>query len=115
MAGNHIRIRRAPGKWVVRTGGAVLGESDAALELSEGDRPPVIYFPRGDIAMAFLDRSDTTTHCPQKGDAGFFTIVTRSGRIEDAAWSYDTPHEAVDRIAGHLAFRTGDAVTVERL
>ncbi len=112
---SHIRIRRAPGKWVVRAGGAVLGESDTALELSEGDYPPVIYFPRDDIAMAFLDRSDTTTHCPHKGDASYFTIVTRSERIEDAVWSYETPLEAMGRIAGHLAFRTGDKVTVERL
>ncbi len=115
MAGSHIRIRRAPGKWVVRTGGAVLGESEAALELSEGDYPPVIYFPRDDIAMAFLDRSDKTTHCPHKGDASYFTIVTRSERIEDAVWSYETPLEAMDRIAGHLAFRTSDKVTVEQL
>ena len=51
---DHITIRKAPGTWTVRAGGAVLGESDNALELSEGDYPFVIYFPRGDIAMAFL-------------------------------------------------------------
>ena len=32
-----IRIRRKPGNWVVRAGGAVLGESEAVLELSEGE------------------------------------------------------------------------------
>ena len=50
----NITIRNAPGKWVVRAGGAILGESDRALELTEGDYPPVIYFPRDDIGMAFL-------------------------------------------------------------
>ena len=54
---DHIRMRRAPGTWVVRTNEAVLGESSAALELTEGDYPPVIYFPRDDIAMALLDRT----------------------------------------------------------
>ncbi len=39
---DHIKIRQAPGTWVVRAGGAVLGESTNALELSEGDYPPVI-------------------------------------------------------------------------
>jgi uncharacterized protein (DUF427 family) len=53
----HIRIRRADGTWVVRAGGAVLGESTNALELSESGYPPVIYFPRGDVAMAFLEAS----------------------------------------------------------
>ena len=44
-----ITITRATGTWVVRAGGAVLGESKNALELSEGDHPSVIYFPRSDI------------------------------------------------------------------
>ena len=48
-----ITIRKAPGNWTVRAGGAVIGESSNALELSEGDLEPVIYFPRSDIAMAF--------------------------------------------------------------
>ena len=48
---DHITIRPAPGNWTVRAGGAVLGESTNALELQEGDYPPVIYFPRYDIAI----------------------------------------------------------------
>lgn len=69
---DHIRIRKTSGKWTVRSGGAVLGETTNALELSEGDLPPVIYFPREDIAMAMLDPTDKTTHCPHKGDAQLF-------------------------------------------
>ncbi|MFN3936138.1 MAG: DUF427 domain-containing protein [Gemmobacter sp.] len=111
---DHIRIRRAEGTWVVRAGGAVLGESRNALELSEGDYPPVIYFPRTDIAMAFLEPSARTSTCPHKGQASYFTIVTKSGRLTDAVWSYETPHEPVARIAGHLAFYP-DRVTVERV
>ena len=61
---DHITIRPATGTWVVRAGGAVLGESMQALEMTEGDYPPVIYFPRADIAMAFLEPSDTTSTCP---------------------------------------------------
>lgn len=113
MAG-EISIRRLDGVWTVRTGGAVLAETRNALELREGDMPPVVYFPREDVAMAMLDRSRKVTRCPHKGDASYFTIVNRSGRLEDAAWSYEAPLEAVAAIRGHLAFDTGDAVTVER-
>ena len=63
---SDITITKADGTWVVRAGGAVLGESSKALELSEGNLPTVIYFPRDDIAMAFLDRTDHSTHCPKK-------------------------------------------------
>ena len=111
----HITIRKASGKWSVRAGGAVLGESSNVLELSEGDYPPVIYFPREDIAMAFLDRTEKSTHCPHKGDASYYSIVTRSTTLENAAWSYEAPYEAVARIKEHLAFYTGENVTVEEI
>lgn len=110
-----ITIRQAPGTYVVRAGGAVLGESRKALELSEGDYPPVIYFPRDDIAMAFLDDSDHSTNCPFKGDARYFSIVTKSKTIDNAVWSYENPKEDVARIKDHLAFYVTDEVTVERV
>jgi len=112
---DHIRIRRAEGTWTVRSGGAVLGESTRALELTEGDYPFVIYFPREDVAMAFLDRSTKSTHCPHKGDASYFSIVTKSGTIPDAVWSYETPKDGVAEIKDHLAFYVSDKVTVERV
>lgn len=112
---NTIKIRKADGTWSVRAGGAVLGESSDALELSEGDYPPVIYFPRADIAMAFLDQTDKTTHCPHKGDARYFSVVTKSTTLHNVAWSYETPHQEVAEIGGHLAFYTNGDVTVEQL
>lgn len=112
---DHIKIRKAGGKWTIRSGGAVLGESHNALELSEGDYPPVIYFPRGDIAMAMLDPTDKTTHCPHKGDANYFSIVNRSSIAENAVWSYESPFEGVAAIKGHLAFYVSDSVKVEQV
>ena len=110
-----ITLTPATGTWVVRAGGAVLGESKHALELIEGDYPPVIYFPRADIARAFLYGSDTTTHCPHKGDASYFSIVTKSKTLENTVWSYEAPLEGVERIKDHLAFYPSDDVAVERV
>ena len=111
---DHITIAPAAGTWVVRAGGAVIGESAAALELREGGHDPVIYFPRGDVAMAFLDASDKSTHCPHKGDARYFSIATKSTTLPDAVWSYEAPLDGAADIAGHLAFDHED-VTVERI
>ena len=111
---DQIKIRKASGKWVVRAGGAVLGETQNALELTEGDYPAVIYFPREDIAMSFLDPSDTTSHCPWKGDATYYSIPTKSTVIKDAAWSYEDPTEDMAQIKGYLAFYP-NKVTVEEL
>jgi len=110
----HIKIRPATGTWVVRTEGAVIAESSNALELTEGDMAPVIYFPRDDVAMSFLDRSESRTTCPHKGEASYFSVVGSAGTLQDAGWSYETPNEAVAEIAGYIAFY-GGMLTVEQL
>ncbi len=110
----HVKIHKTNTKWVVRAGGAVLGESTKALELAEGDYKPVIYFPRADIAMAFLDPTTKSTHCPHKGDANYFSIQTKSAVLENAVWSYENPLEGVEKIKGFLAFDPS-LVTIEEL
>jgi uncharacterized protein (DUF427 family) len=109
-----IEIREKPGKWVVRAGGAVPGETNRALELVEGALKPVIYFPRADLAMAMLEPTATRTTCPHKGAASYFSIHTKSTVIDDAGWSYETPHDSVAAIADHIAFYP-DKVTIEEL
>ncbi len=110
-----ITIDQISGTWTVRAGGAVIGESRNALELTEGGRAPVIYFPRADIATAFLDPSAHSTTCAAKGTASYFSIITKSRTIENAAWCYDTPNADMDQIKDHIAFHTEDLVAVERV
>ena len=55
---DHIKIRALSGKWSIRAAGAVIAETCRALELTEQGYNPVIYFPRDDIAMAFLDQTE---------------------------------------------------------
>jgi len=112
---NHITVKPANGTWSVRAGGAVLGETSAALELTEGDYNPVIYFPRGDVAMAFLDASDMTSQCPHKGEAVYFSIVTKSTTLQNAAWSFEKPTDAVREIKDYLAFYPMEGVTLEQI
>jgi uncharacterized protein (DUF427 family) len=112
---DHIKIRTTPEIWSVRAGGSVLGETKAALELAEGSYPPVIYFPRGDIAMALLEKTEKTTHCPHKGDASYYSIVTSNGTFEDAVWSYENPKDGMEAIKDHLAFYQRDGITLESL
>lgn len=112
---DHISISNAEGTWVVRAGGAVLAESETAIALSEGGGEPVIYFPQSDIAMAFLDASDKTTICSRKGTASYYSIVTKSTTIQNAAWSYEAPKDEAAKIAGYLAFYASDLVTIEQV
>lgn len=111
----HITIRPAEGTWVVRAGGAVIGESANALEVTEGDMPFVIYFPRSDIAMAFLDASEHKTTCPHKGEASYFDIVSKSMTYSNAVWSYEAPNSDLAEIKDYLAFHVQDGVQVEQI
>lgn len=111
--GEYITLRKADGNFSIRAGGAVLGESSNVIELSEGSYNPVLYVPREDLAMALFDKSDHSSHCPHKGDASYYTLQAKSGPIENAAWSYETPKEGLENITGHLAFYP-DKVTVEK-
>lgn len=112
---DHIKIRKLGGTWTVRAGGAILGESKNVLELSEDGYTDVIYFPRHDIAMAFLDKTDKSTHCPHKGDAQYYSVVTKSTTLENAVWSYENPLDDVAQIKDYLAFHVGDTITVENV
>jgi uncharacterized protein (DUF427 family) len=51
-----------------------------------------------------LTRTDTSTYCPYKGEAGYYSVTTASGTVEDAIWTYEQPYPAVAEIAGHVAF-----------
>ena len=43
--------------------------------MEEAGYPPVLYIPRADADMSALQPSDHRSHCPYKGDAGYFTIA----------------------------------------
>lgn len=114
MAGPEITITKAEGDWVVRALGAIIGESRNALILKEGDYPKVVYIPRDDVTMAFLELSDTVTTCPHKGKATYYHFIGKNRTQKDFAWSYETPDRSVGQIAGHLAFDK-DQATVESM
>jgi uncharacterized protein (DUF427 family) len=111
---DHIKITPAAGTWVIRAGGAVLGETKRALELREGSYPPRIYVPREDMAMSLLQKSSKTSTCPWKGQASYYSVTTPEATLADAVWSYEAPKDDVKAIAGHLSFYT-DRITVERV
>lgn len=109
---DRIKTRKAEGTWVVRAGGAVIGETRNAVEVSQDGKDPAIYFPREDVAMAFLELSDGEGR--GAGTASHYALHSKSTVIEAAAWSYEDPQPGLEAITGHLSFDP-DKVTVERL
>ncbi|GLR46829.1 DUF427 domain-containing protein [Sphingomonas astaxanthinifaciens] len=65
------------------------------------------YFPRAAIDDAVLRDSSTTSICPWKGTAHYFTIAANGAENRDAAWYYPDPKPAAKEIAGRVAFWKG--------
>jgi uncharacterized protein (DUF427 family) len=111
-----ITIDPTGARVVVRVNGEVVADTHDALQLQESTYPAVQYIPLKDVVQDRLARTDTSTYCPYKGDASYFSVTTAAGTtVEDVIWTYDEPHPAVAAIAGHVAFYPDKAdVSVER-
>ena len=99
-----ITVEPTADRVVVRVGDRVIADTTRALTLREAAYPPVQYIPLDDIADGVLTPTDTQTYCPYKGDASYYALTTDDGVVADAVWTYEKPYEAVDVIAGHVAF-----------
>lgn len=102
---NHpITIERETHRVRVLFEGHEIADSGDVMVLREAGYPPVRYFPRDDVRMMFLRRTDKVTHCPYKGAAAYFTIYRDGQVIQDAVWSYEDPFPTVGQIGGRVAF-----------
>jgi uncharacterized protein (DUF427 family) len=99
-----ITLEPAENRWRAKFAGHVIADSNDALILREADYPPRVYFPRADVSMEFMSRTDRSTHCPYKGDAAYYTVLMDGQFAENAVWTYETPYPAMEAIAGLLAF-----------
>jgi len=110
-----ITIARNTKRVRVSFGGAVIADTMRALTLREAGYAPVHYIPRADVAVNLLRPTPHASHCPYKGDANYFSIVTGSRTAENAAWSYQQPYPAMAEIAGYLAFYPNRVDKIEEL
>lgn len=99
-----ITVTPNPGRVVVRVGDHVVADSTHALTLQESNYPAVQYVPLPDVNADALQRSETSTYCPYKGDASYYSLRVDGSELTDAVWTYESPYPAVAEIAGHVAF-----------
>ena len=98
-AAHRITTRKGSEHVVVQKDGVVLAESRQPLVLSERGLPDRYYLPLEDVRMDLLEPSDTTSHCPFKGDASYYSAAG----VPDAFWVYEDPNDDRADIAGLLA------------
>ncbi len=81
---------------------AVIAESNETIVI-EGNH----YFPPHAVNKKFLKTSDTTTTCPWKGKASYYSVEVNGAVNKDAAWYYPDPKEAAKQIKDYIAFWKG--------
>src|SRR5690606_9474125 len=80
----------------------VVAHSDRTL-LLEGNH----YFPREDVDPTVLEKSRSTSECPWKGTAHYYTLEVDGERNADAAWYYPEPKPEAEAIRDRIAFWNG--------
>ena len=80
--------------------------------LHESELLPRLYVPFEDLDDSLLERTETSTHCPYKGEATYWHVQVDGRRIEDGAWSYETPLVEALEVARHVCF-SGEGIEVE--
>jgi uncharacterized protein (DUF427 family) len=65
------------------------------------------YFPLASVAAGVLTPSATTSVCPWKGSANYYSVTAGGKTNADAAWYYAEPKDAAKAIAGRVAFWKG--------
>ena len=86
--------------------GHVIAESEATIVIENNH-----YFPADSVHREFFVDSATTTMCPWKGDASYYSVVVNGETNADAAWYYPAPKDAAKEIAGYVAFWKGVQIT----
>lgn len=82
--------------------GAVIARGDDTVEV-EGNR----YFAPDAVDFALLVDSPTTSQCPWKGTAHYYSVMVDGETNRDAAWYYPDPKPAAAQIKDRIAFWKG--------
>jgi uncharacterized protein (DUF427 family) len=104
---HKVRETRLSNPVRVEIGGEVVAESQDVVRVDEDGYPPRYYFPRGDVKMDRLARSDTTSVCPFKGMAHYYAVRVGDRLLKDAVWTYEAPYDEHPGLKERLAFWEG--------
>lgn len=88
--------------------GKVIAESSDLVNIENN-----YYFPEESLDKSLLKESHTTSHCPWKGIANYYSLEVDGKVNKDAVWYYADPSNAAKTIRGRVAFWKG--VTIENV
>lgn len=102
----EVRIDALPSSRHVRVliDDVVLADSVRPTILFEATLPSRYYLPQADVRMDLLTPTDTTSACPYKGFAYYWSVRLPDAVHADVAWGYRTPLPESEAVAGLICF-----------
>ena len=85
--------------------GQIIAESNET-KIIEGNH----YFPSNTLKKQYFSESSTTSNCPWKGTASYYSLDVDGVKNNDAAWYYPNASEPAKGIEGMVAFWKGVVV-----
>jgi len=80
----------------------VIAESDDTVVV-EGNH----YFPHDSIKREYFHKTETSTSCPWKGTASYYSVTVNEKTNTDCAWYYPVPSKEAEKLKDRIAFWNG--------
>ena len=100
----RIDVLRTSRRVVVQVGDTVVADSTRPRMLLESGLPVRWYLPPEDVRTDLLAPSRTTTRCPYKGIAHYWSLQLPDRREQDLVWSYPQPLREAEAVRAMLCF-----------
>ncbi len=103
----RIDVLRSSRRVRVRLGEVLVADSTRPRMLIESGLPVRWYLPREDVRTDLLAPSYTTTRCPYKGIAHYWSLRSEEGLEKDVLWTYPEPFHDAEAVRGLMCFVDG--------
>lgn len=101
----RVKLMHSP-KWVrVYYGGEYVADSKKTILVREKGHILTYYFPRKDVRMDLLEKSEHQRELPGLGQATYWTLKAGGKEAKNAAWSVEKAEQGADEIEGYVAFK----------
>lgn len=101
---HRVEVLHASRRVRVELDGQLLAESSRPRLLFEPPLPTRYYLPKQDVRPDLLEPSATTSRCPYKGVASYWSVRVGDRVVPDLVWGYPSPILECAKIENLLCF-----------